>query len=172
MTAAGGLPVIVFGAALRPDGQPSDIMQARVAAAVRFASCIPGSWFLVTGGAARNGVTESQAMHRLLTDAGIFLNCITEETRAEDTYQSVRLCSDILKQEGYGGEIAVVTSDFHLFRCCLLMRLAGWRVIPVSAPSGPLLSWRGLRLRLHEFPATLWDAILVVLWRLRHKHRN
>ena len=76
-------------------------------------------------------------------------------------------CSVLLRARGYRGAVAVASSGYHLPRCLVLMRLAGWRVVRVPPPQVPaarslLRRWFW---RLREVAALPWDALLLVLRR-------
>lgn len=165
-------PIVLFGAALQPDGQPTPLLRRRVAAAVTFGRGLAEAFFLPTGGVPQAGRTEAEVMRSLLCDAGIPPASILPEGGSSDTYESVIACSAMLRARGHVGPVAVVTSDFHLMRCVAMMQCMGWTVVPVPAVPGaqgslPKRMWWWLR----EIPATVWDVFLVLLWRLRHGRR-
>lgn len=166
----GVTPIVIFGAALRPDGSPSPALRHRVQAALRFGANQTAPLYLVTGGVPRNGVTEATVMRRLLAGAGVSTADILEDHAATDTFDSVVNCTKILEKQGFGGQpLALATSRYHLPRCLLLMRLAGWRVQAVPFPfpitGRESLLRTGLRIG-HESLASLWDALLVTCWRI------
>lgn len=163
-------PIIIFGAALRPDGTPSPALLHRVLAAVQFGARQNAPLYLVTGGVPRHGLTEASVMRRLLLEAGISPEAILEDHAATDTFDSVVNCTKILKEQGFDGHnLALTTSTYHLPRCLLLMRLAGWRVraVPFPFPVTGRESIFRTSLRIgHELIASLWDALLVLCWRI------
>ncbi|WP_338331395.1 YdcF family protein [Acetobacter sp. LMG 32666] len=163
-------PLIVFGAALHPNGKPTPALLARVQTALAYGATRPVI-YIVTGGVARNGFTEAAVMANLLAQAGVPAQQIMMEHNATDTFDSVVLCSRILTQLGVGRDVpvAMVTSPLHTLRCFLLLRMAGWRahtlpLAPQVRPAVPL----GVKLRRigHESLAIPWDALLVLVWRI------
>lgn len=167
---AGAQPIIIFGAALRPDGCPTPALLGRIRSALAYGAT-RNVFYIVTGGVPRNGRTEASVMAELLIQAGLPPQRIIQETRASDTFDSIVACSHILKQSGVGGvtPVAVVTSPYHAPRCLLLLRLAGWHAHMV--PFIPMPHYAAtLRTRLrhftHEILAIPWDALLVLLWRI------
>lgn len=164
-------PIIIFGAALRADGSPSPALQHRVQAALRFGAHQTRPLYLVTGGVPRTGVTEAAVMRCLLRDAGVSDADILEDHAATDTFDSVVNCTKLLEKQGLRDcTLALATSTYHLPRCLLLMRLAGWRVQPVPFPF-PVTGRDSRPLRTvlrigHECLASLWDALLVIGWRI------
>lgn len=162
------LPVIVFGAALYPDGSPRPALLARVQAALGFGARHSDSLYVVTGGVPQAGRTEADVMADLLLSAGVSEEAILREDRSADTCDSAIACTKLLRARGYGGPVAVVTSDFHMMRCIAMLRALGWITVSVPAPSRTDLSRRRrLWVHLREYPATVWDVLLVLIWRFR-----
>nr|WP_298794887.1 YdcF family protein [uncultured Acetobacter sp.] len=164
------MPIIIFGAALRADGTPSPALQHRVQAAVLFGKQQRAHLYLATGGVPQNGLTEAAVMRRLLLENGVSAEAILEDHVATDTFDSVINCTKILKEQGLEGHtLALTSSPYHLPRCLLLMRLAGWQVqaVPFPFPVSGQESWFLMALRIgHELVASIWDALLVLRWRI------
>lgn len=53
-------PLLLFGAALKPDGSPTQTLRNRVAAAVRFGQSQPAILYIPTGGAQKKRTNRSQ----------------------------------------------------------------------------------------------------------------
>jgi uncharacterized SAM-binding protein YcdF (DUF218 family) len=163
---AGARPaIVIFGAAVRPDGRPSETMRRRVAAAVELGERLGGeALFVPTGGEGLHGAAESAVMAKLLRDWGIDPARIMEEPTGTDTLSSARAVAALLR--GWEGPVHPVSSGYHLRRCAVLLRLMGLRVAPGrAARAGPGFSeWRW---RLRELPALPYDAALAVWHRLR-----
>ncbi|OUJ13460.1 YdcF family protein [Acetobacter okinawensis] len=163
-------PVIIFGAALRPDGQPTPALHARIHSALAYGAKRQVT-YIVTGGVPQSGLTEAAVMARLLHSAGVPEWQIVAENSATDTFDSIVLCSAILKRLGIARNtpVAMVTSPYHVPRCFLLLRLAGWRahVIPFIQHTQRPMSLRTKLHRIaHETLAIPWDALLVLVWRI------
>src|SRR5271166_5453745 len=62
--------IIIFGAAVRPDGTPSPTLCHRVAAAARFGARFAHPLFIPTGAKGRYGDAEATVMARHLIAAG------------------------------------------------------------------------------------------------------
>jgi uncharacterized SAM-binding protein YcdF (DUF218 family) len=162
--------IVIFGAAVRPDGRPSETLRRRVAAAVELGEAIaPGEGaplFVPTGGQGRHGPPESTVMAKLLRDWGVPDEDILEEPTGTDTLSSARAVAALLR--GWRGAVHPVSSGYHLPRCALLLRLSGLRVgRGRAARPGPEFS--DLRWRLREVPALPYDAMLAVWHRMRGK---
>ncbi len=169
----GAAAIVIFGAAVRPDGTPSATLRRRVEAAARFGESgrFPGRppLYLPTGGKGRHGPAESQVMAALLRGLGVPAARILEEPTGTDTFSSVLACVRLLRARGHAGPVFAASSAYHLPRCVLLLRLAGLRgaraAPPPPAPAAR--SWhRRWYWRLRELPAIPYDAALM-LWARR-----
>ncbi|WP_376099635.1 YdcF family protein [Roseomonas sp. CCTCC AB2023176] len=150
--------VVIFGAAVRPDGTPSETMRRRVIAAAQAAMGLVAPLYLPTGGLGRNGPTEATLMRRLLEEAGVDPADILEEPTGTDTLSSAFAVAALLRARGGVGRVLAVSSGYHLRRCVMLLRLAG---VPAeggaAAQPGPgFAEWRW---RLREAPALPYDAV-------------
>jgi uncharacterized SAM-binding protein YcdF (DUF218 family) len=163
------LPVIViFGAAVRPDGRPSGTLRRRVAAAAAFAARFPEALFIPTGGVGRFGPSEASVMGGLLrSEARPGWSFILEET-ATDTLSSVRAVRRLLRARTLRGPLYAATSAYHLPRCLLLLWLAGIPARPCPPPAAPAAAsrWRRWYWRLREIPAIPYDGALTLVLRL------
>jgi len=162
-------PIIIFGAAVRPNGQPSGALLDRVRAAHRLGERLPTSLYMPTGGVGRYGPAEADVMAALLRDRGVAPGRIRTEPTGTNTLSSVRACAKLLR--GHTGPVYAATSAYHLPRCVLLLRLAGlraWACPPIwSAKSASLRKrwyWR-----FREVPAVPVDAALMVWLRWRKR---
>ncbi|MFN0182223.1 MAG: YdcF family protein [Aquabacterium sp.] len=160
--------IVIFGAAVRPDGSPSGSLQRRCDNAVHAGRAMAGTpWYLATGGVGRHGPAEALVMRDILLRQGIAPQRILLETEARDTLQSVRLCTRLLRGRGDAGRVYVSSSSYHGPRCSLLFRLAGFssEALPVASDR-PFLGWaKWLRYVAKELLATPWDAA----WLLAHR---
>ncbi len=164
--------VIIFGAAVRPDGRPSAALAARVAAAIAWGEAqAEPPLYLPTGGVGRHGPAESEVMARLLREAGVQAARIEQEPTATDTLSSAIACARLLRALGHRGPVRAATHRYHLPRCLALLRIAGLRAEAVPPPPGPpSASWRrSLYWRLREVPGLPYDAALMVWARLTGK---
>jgi uncharacterized SAM-binding protein YcdF (DUF218 family) len=161
-------PIIIFGAAVRPDGSPSLALRRRVEAAARFGTGLPDALYLPTGTKGRHGEAECRVMARLLREMGVAEASILEEPTGTDTFSSVLACLRLLRGLGHAGPVHAATSRYHLPRCLLLLRLAGVRAWPVPiGPSGGRRWMRRWYWRLREVPAIPYDAALMLWHRAR-----
>lgn len=163
--------IIIFGAAVRPDGTPSGAMRDRVTAAVQFGATLDRAEYMPTGGIGRFGDAEAAVMARLLRDAGVPPACIHQEPTGVNTLRSVQACARLLR--GRNGPVYAATSAYHLPRCIVLLRLAGLRAQRCpphnGAASASLL--RRWYWRLREVPALPVDAVVLLWFRLTGRLR-
>ncbi len=159
--------IIIFGAAVRPDGQPSDALLDRVRAAHRLGERLPDAAYMPTGGVGRYGPAEAEVMAALLRDRGVAPGRIRIEPTGTNTLSSVRACAKLLR--GHVGPVYAASSAYHLPRCVLLLRLAGLRARvcpPILRPNSVSLHKRWYW-RLRELPAMPVDAAALAWLRLR-----
>ncbi|MFC7475919.1 YdcF family protein [Dankookia sp. GCM10030260] len=161
-------PIIIFGAAVRPDGSPSPALRRRVEAALRFGARRPDAFYIPTGAQGRFGEAECAVMATQLRQAGVPAAAILEEPTGTDTFSSVLACRVLLRGLGHAGPVFAATSRYHLPRCLLLLRLGGLpaRPVPIGASGnvGLLQRWYW---RLREMPAMPYDAALMLWERAR-----
>jgi uncharacterized SAM-binding protein YcdF (DUF218 family) len=180
--------IVIFGAAVRPDGNPSETLRHRVRAAARFGQRFARPLFIPTGAKGRHGEPEATVMTRLLLEAGFPQSAIVQEQTGTDTLSSVRAVlrllpdgirtarttSDEIRTDWMrAGTIRVYacTSAYHLPRCLLLLRLAGIAAHACPPPPVPAATaqWRRWYWRLREAPALPYDALLMVWLRVTRR---
>jgi len=160
--------IVIFGAAVRPDGQPSAVLRQRIMAAYRCGQSQARPLFLPTGGQGRYGPPEAWVMRDELVRLGVPADQVLIEDTATDTLSSVRAVRALLSARGHAGPVLVATSAYHLPRCLLLCRLAGLPARACMPPPEPASRrfWRRWYWRLRELPALPYDAALVLTLRL------
>jgi uncharacterized SAM-binding protein YcdF (DUF218 family) len=163
--------VVIFGAAVRPDGSPSNTLRRRVEAAVAFGLRQAGPLYVPTGGAGRFGPPEAEVMAGLLADFGVAARDIATEPTGTDTLSSVRAVRRLLRTRRPHGRVYAATSAYHLPRCVALLRLAGLdahRCPPPAFPAAQSIPRRWYW-RLREVLALPFDCALVVWLRLSRR---
>ena len=159
--------IIIFGAAVRPDGGPSLTLRRRVQAAARFGATLEDPLYVPTGGQGRHGEPEAVIMARLLQDLGVPAAAIRQEATATDTLESAVACAAMLR--GHEGPVWAVSSGYHLPRCVMLLRLMG---LPARAAPPPeaAMGWRyRWWWRAREGAALPVDAVLGLRARWRRR---
>jgi vancomycin permeability regulator SanA len=159
--------IIIFGAAIRPDGRPSEALRRRVAAAARFGAGRPGMVYVPTGGQGRHGAPECEVMATMLVAAGVAPGQIRQEPTGVDTLSSVVACVAMVR--GLPGPVYAASSRFHLPRCLMLLWIGGVAARPVPIEGSTERRWRQRWYwRLREVPALPYDAVLMLWWSLKN----
>ena len=156
--------LVVFGAAVKEDGTASGSLERRVRGALDFARSAAQPCFIATGGQGRYGPPEAWVIREMLLAAGVAPDRILIEDQARDTLESVVLCSKLLSQRNDVEFVVPCTSRYHLPRCALLFRLAGFRVEvpPMPEESQYLGRAKWARYLLKEVIAIPYDALLLL----------
>ena len=159
--------IVIFGAAVRPDGSPSTTLRRRVEAAAAFGLRQPAAFYVPTGAVGRHGPSEASVMAGLLADFGVPEAAVLPEETGTDTLSSVRAVRRLLRARGHAGPVYAATSAYHLPRCVALLRLAGLHARACPPPAFPAARSFPRRWfwRLREVAALPYDAALVVLLR-------
>ncbi len=157
--------IVIFGAAVRPGGQPSNTLRLRVEAALRLGATLRRPLYLPTGGLGLHPPAEAAVMTALLHEAGVATTDILADAGAGDTLASVRNAAALLRARSHRGAVYAATSAYHLPRCLLLLRLTGLaaRACPpprVPAATSQLKRWRW---RLREVAAVPWDVLMLAV---------
>ena len=143
--------IVILGAGVNGT-EPSRILWARLTAARAYAEKHPGVPIVCSGGQGPGEeISEAACMAQWLTAHGVAPERLRQEARSTSTAENFAFSEALLRAEGIGtqGTVAVVTSEFHLYRA---RRLAGeQRCIGVAAP----------------LPDTAFDAAITVNYYIR-----
>lgn len=159
--------VVVFGAAVRPDGGPSPSLRRRVEGAVRTARSLRDPRYLVTGGVGRYGPAEAALMKDLLVGLGVPADAVVMEDQATDTLDSVDFCTRILERRGDVDQVFACSDRFHIPRCRILFRLFGVPALAGEVDSGraSMGTPKWIYYWLRECAAIPWDMFLAMFRR-------
>ena len=130
--------LIVLGAAVYGD-QPSLTLVRRLEGAQAYLERYPESFVIVSGGMGPGEtVTEALAMHDWLVRHGVADERILLEDKATSTQENLRFSFDLIRERGDDpdGNVAIVSSAYHLYRAKSMARLQGVRAAGVSSPWG------------------------------------
>ena len=117
------LCIVVMGFKLENDGTMKPELVHRLETALASAEKYPNAILVCTGGATsqRSDITEAGQMKKWLMGAGIAEERILTETRAATTPQNaVFVCQMLQKNHPQISHIAIVTSDYHIYRSMTL----------------------------------------------------
>ena len=111
--------VTVMGKKLAPGGVTSEELVDRCRTAARVMREVEGSLVIPTGGdSAMTGVTEAEAMRRLLVEMGVRPEKIEVETEARSTVQNavyvLRIVKEKMEVTKIKTKLIIVTSAYHI----------------------------------------------------------
>lgn len=128
--------VVVLGAAVRGKTMTLALYQ-RMEKGLEYLNKNPNIKVVVSGGKGPGeDIPEAQAMKEFLLKHGISENRIIVEDKSKNTVQNLKNTKKILEKL-YGKQnfkIALITSNFHVFRAKMLAKRAGFKAYGVPAP--------------------------------------
>ena len=112
------LCIAVMGYYLMPDGSMRGELYDRLEVALASAQKYPNAYILCTGGGSSK--TEAEQMARWLKKQGISKDRIIIENKAKSTIENAQYgCAMLYRDYPQIRNLAVVTSDYHIYRSCL-----------------------------------------------------
>lgn len=128
--------IVIFGAAVRPDGRPSPALARRIAYGLAAAEAAPEALVFCSGAAAGQGPSEAAVMAKALREAFLPPDRLVLDEESRDTLQSVVAACRFLRLRGL--ERAVVCSDgYHLPRIRMLFGALGVAAADAPVARGP-----------------------------------
>lgn len=124
--------VIVLGAGINGE-TPSRTLSDRLDRAIEYMNKYPDCIAIVSGSqGADEDITEALAMERYLVSRGIPNEKIIKEEMARNTHENMVYSKEIVSSLG-GGKVAVISSDYHIYRARSLAENAGLSPVMLSA---------------------------------------
>jgi uncharacterized SAM-binding protein YcdF (DUF218 family) len=117
----------------RPDVDPDDLVNSRLAAGARAWRAGRAPIIILSGGRGRPGHTEADLMADAIAHLGVPASALLLEQHSRNTRDNAVFTARLARQHGVH-RILLVTSSLHMPRASLLFRDEGVRVIPVSVP--------------------------------------
>lgn len=129
--------LLVLGAGVNGT-EPSLSLRERLTAALDYLNEHPDTVCIVSGGqGGGEDITEAQCMYDWLTAHGVAPERILMEEQATSTAENLSYSLALLEAVGEKpSEIAVVSSEYHLFRAGLMAKRAGVTALGVPAHTG------------------------------------
>lgn len=158
--------IVIFGAAVRPDGRPSAALLRRIGYGLAAAVAHPDAPILCSGGVGRAGPSEASVMVEVLARRGLPADRLIVDEDSLDTLQSVVRAAR--EARALGSPSVIACSDgYHLPRIRLMLAVLGLRseAGPRTGPRGD--RWHRLAMALREVPAIPYDVALVAAQRRR-----
>lgn len=126
--------MLVLGAQVKPDGEPSLQLQWRLEKAAETYRVKPVPVVVCGGKGGNEPEAEAVVMRRVLISLGVDENMILMDTTSTSTHSNVRNAMSLLR--GYDvHKVVVITSDYHLPRALAITRDAGLDACGVGAPT-------------------------------------
>lgn len=134
--------IVVMGAA-QFNGQPSEVLSARLDHALELYKRGYAPWVIVTGGKQPGDqFTEAGTGQQYLLDRGIPANVILVEDQSNNTWASWKGVDHLV-----GGRdihsVLIVSDGFHLFRSERMAAAVGFDAYGSAAPDSPIRPWTG-----------------------------
>ncbi len=127
--------IVIFGAALQPDGHPSPALLRRIAFGLAAAELHPCAPILCSGGARRPGATEASIMYDHLLAAGVARDRLLRDDASLTTLQNITAAAQQVRRVGY--PVVVICSDtYHMPRIHLGLAFLGVRSARGPVPRG------------------------------------
>ncbi len=119
---------------------PSLSLLDRLETATNFMHANPNCKVIVTGGQGPGeDISEAEAMSIYLINQNIAADRIIKEDKASNTYEnlaySLKIIETSTKKETTAPTIAVVSSEYHLYRAKLCAEKLGYSVYTIAAPT-------------------------------------
>jgi uncharacterized SAM-binding protein YcdF (DUF218 family) len=119
--------VVVLGARVLPDGQPSPALRARIEKAVDLYHQGVAPRLLFSGGVGLYPPAEARVMKELAVRLGVPAEACLVEEQSHSTEQNARFSADVLRSLG-ARRVVVVSDPYHLLRARQYFRLQGFEV--------------------------------------------
>ncbi|MDO4270975.1 MAG: YdcF family protein [Eubacteriales bacterium] len=145
--------ILVLGALVNPDGQPSAALAARCDTAVDFLTAHPDAKALLCGGQGGNEPrAEADAMYDYMSARGVSPDRLIREDQSTNTIQNIRNARALIETQRMltapdSVRTAVITNDYHLARARVLMADGGLDACGIPAPTPYPPQWIAVRCR-------------------------
>lgn len=156
--------IIIHGCGLIDGERVSKLLANRVDKAIKlYRRSGENAWLLPSGGQGGDEkISEAQAMKNYLMEKGIPEDRIILEDKSTTTEENLRFCKKIIDSREGRKRIALVTSNYHVYRCLLLARKLGLRCAGVGAKVASYY-WPSAVIR--EFVAVFSQtSYLIMMW--------
>lgn len=156
--------IIVLGAAVWPQGQPSPALRSRMTHAIHAWQAGRGKHLLVTGGLGVHPPAEAHVMRQLACAAGVPAGHIWLDDQSVSTWQSAVHCTRLMRRHGWSKAL-VVTDRLHLPRALLAFRGLGVQAVGSAPLHMPYAGkrWKRWRYLGRERLAFVWYLLFITI---------
>lgn len=163
--------IVIFGAAVRPDGTASEALLRRVGYGLEAAAEYPAAPVLCSGGASRPGRrSEASIMADLLLKDGVAPERLILDETSRDTLENAAAAA---AEAARGGHTCVIacSDGYHLPRIQMLLRLMGVDSRPATPRRGPARAplAHGIGMGLRETLAVPHNLAVLMARRVRRR---
>ncbi len=124
---------VVLGCSVKGE-RPSRILEERLEAAYDYLEQNPEAFCVLSGGQGPGeNISEAECMYRYLTERGIASERLILEDASTTTEENLKYSAALLEERGIGGDITIVTSEFHEYRANQVAERLG--ITSYSTPS-------------------------------------
>lgn len=152
--------LIVLGAGVNGT-TPSLSLLDRLEATTEYLRAHPDCMVIVSGGQGTGeDISEAEAMQLYLLNQGIPAKQIIKEDQARNTIENIAYSYQLIPQQNHKPIVAIVSSEYHIFRSKLIARELGYDVYALAAPTSNWLL--KINYFLREAPALVktWFMLL------------
>lgn len=152
--------ILILGCKVGSDGRPTKLLQSRIDRAVEFAKMQKEKTgkeliFVPSGGkGADEVVSEAECMKQYLLSCGIPESRILPEDKSGSTAQNIRYSCELIAAQKPDAEIALSTTNYHVFRAGALAYAQGRHIEGIGAKTK---SYFSLNAFVREFIAVLYE---------------
>jgi vancomycin permeability regulator SanA len=154
--------IIVLGAAVKPNGIPSNALLRRVQHAVTLWKAGLAPRLLMTGGVGQFPPSEAEVMQAIAIKSGVPEEAILLESQGVSTLDSAQKCLQLLKKTNIGSlsqlKAIIVTDNWHMGRSLMTFRHVG-----LSA-QGDALNYQEQKLTPLRFLSYVIREALALIW--------
>jgi uncharacterized SAM-binding protein YcdF (DUF218 family) len=152
--------IVIFGAAIQPDGDPSPAFLRRIAFGLAAAGQHPDAPILCSGGARRPGPTEASVMFDHLFTAGVARDRLLRDDASLTTLENITAATQQVRRDGHS-EVVICSDSYHLPRIHLGLAFLG-----VRSARGPVPRGRGGASWIHWIAMCLRESVAVPFYLL------
>lgn len=125
--------IVVLGAYVKTDGQPSDMLRDRLDTALALYNAGVSDRIIVSGDHGRAEYKEVGIMKRYLVENGVPSECVFMDHAGFSTYETMYRTNAIFFGESYYKRVVIVTQEYHLYRSLYIAKNVGLDAYGVSA---------------------------------------
>ena len=122
---AQGATAVVLGCRVYGERASLSLVE-RLEAAQKYLEENPDAVCVVSGGQGPGeNISEAECMYRWLVNKGIDENRIYKDDQSTSTDENIAFSIEVIRENGLNEEIAIITSEYHSYRACLIAQENG-----------------------------------------------